>query len=302
MVLKAHYPLQEDSGDAQDATGNGNAGTVNGATQGASGILGATAYSFGGAGDYVDIGNFGFGSGASLSLSLWYKLASSDTDADTMLGRYDGSDDVLQLQVRPSGENDVTRAQLGHVGGNYHLIDGYQNPTGTWTHAAVVFDSTTPKTELYVNGASQGEDTSAVADFTQSDNIRVGSRSDASAHFDGDIAGVRLYDHALTPGEVQHLYDVGLTGTILTATKTHGSSISPDLRADVTLNSQSATGYVIGSPGTASEESQSASLSNGSNDYTLTWNNSHTDFRVQVVADISDVTSRVEVNRLALLA
>lgn len=298
-MLKAHYPLQEDSGDAQDATGNGNAGTVNGATQGATGILGATAYSFDGTDDNVSVGNpFDFGAGE-CSVSMWANIPTlsnyavffgTDTSSPKFALDSPGVDPGKMRFFVDDGTNSATAT----------TPNAYDD--GAWHHLTGVWDDTTAY--IYVDGVERATaSNSNVGNFDGGKTKAIAEAANSgTGNAPADIAAVRCYDHALTPGEVQYLHDVATTGTILTATKTHGSSITPDLRVDVTLNSQAATAYVIGSPGTSSEEVKSATLSNGSNDYTLSWSNSHTDFRVQVIADLSSVTSRVEVNRAALLA
>lgn len=297
-MLVAHYPLDEDSGTtAYDHTGNGYDGTVTGATVGATGLLGTGAYSFDGTDDYVGLGTdlFSFGQG---TIVAWVNPASA-----AAARRAVSLESVFDLRIGdPDG--DGTYQLLGSVydGTTGYTVTLLESPgTATWYHAAVTIDGTTLKG--YLDGTLQSSVSAASPGFSSYNREnRIGSAGTAVQFWDGEIGQVRIYDHVLTPAEVQYLYDVGTTGTILTATKTHGSAISPDLRANVTLNAQAATAYVIGSPATASEEVQSVSLSTGSNDYTLSWASTHSDFRVEVVADLSDPTTRVETTRVALLA
>lgn len=302
MTLQAYYPLDEDSGStAYDHSGNGNDATITGATLGATGLLGTTACSFDGTDDYVstpiEVNPSGF------TVSVWASPDSVNTESERVIcedtsgsagswvlfSRFQSSaDDIWQFRVR-DGTNGVWVDANGST-----VTTGY-------IHLCAVFDGTS--IELYEDGVLTGSNSLSGSMNTDSSTVAMGADSGGGTDFwAGDMDNVRVYDRALAPSEVQYLHDVSTTGTILTASKTHGSAISPDLRADVTLNSQAATAYVIGSPETASEEVKSVTLSTGSNDYSLTWNSTHTEFRIEVVADLTDVTTRVEVNRTALLA
>lgn len=295
-MLIAHYPLDEDSGTtAYDHTGNGNNGTVTGATVGATGLLGGTAYSFDGTDDSVvppDRTNSAY------SIMAWF-TADSFTNKGTVICYNQGD---LLLRNDTAGNLEYYHRDGGST---YQLIHEEPISTATWYHTVQTWDGSTAT--AYIDGVSVGNQAiSGLAnDTTTTTAFGIGAEHPGTTledkHFDGRINGVRVYDHALTPAEIQYLYDVSTTGTILTASKTHGSAISPDLRANITLNAQAATASVIGSPGTASEEVQSVALSTGTNDYTLSWAATHTEFRVEVVADLADLTQRVETNRIALL-
>lgn len=80
------------------------------------------------------------------------------------------------------------------------------------------------------------------------------------------------------------------SGDLETATKSFASSKTPDLQnLSYSLNGESITLDVIGSPGTASEEIVSQTL-DGSTSYSLSWSSSHTDFRIKVNLDTTDPT------------
>lgn len=297
-MLVGHWPLQENSGNAYDHTGNGNdALTVSGVTQGQTGLLGNTAYSFDGTDDYVELPNNGFWNNSGvISSSFW--MNPSTAPSNSRLTIFDNNDKWTVTYDREDNQG----VNIGVYGDNHTF--GSEYSTGTWHHVYVQWDIGN-QTTATINGIDEG--VYSTGNGHDGDNqVLLGNATDGSTVqdknvFNGKLAEFRAYNRRLSPLEIQYLYDVGTTGTILTETKTHGSSIKPDLRADVTLNSQSATAFIIGSPGTSSEETKSVSLSAGSNDYTLSWSNSHTDFRVEVEANISDVTQRVQVNRAVLL-
>jgi hypothetical protein len=90
-------------------------------------------------------------------------------------------------------------------------------------------------------------------------------------------------------GYHDHYYNFHIdAGSLTTATKSFSNAVAPDLTdLDYTLVGESITLDVIGSPGTASEETVSQTL-DGASSYSLTWSNSHTDFRVTANLSTAD--------------
>jgi hypothetical protein len=63
---------------------------------------------------------------------------------------------------------------------------------GTWTHVAVVREGTgTNQTKLYINGTNDGQGTIST-DFTQTEEVRIGTDRSAAADFSGYISNLRL--------------------------------------------------------------------------------------------------------------
>ena len=96
-------------------------------------------------------------------------------------------------------------------------------PIGTWSHVAGVWRGGTDL-ELYLNGArmeatffSEGSTPQATADNDVPVNIgRIESFSGTfvgpAAFFDGNIDEVGIYNRALSPGEIQAIYEAGSNG------------------------------------------------------------------------------------------
>jgi len=212
MTLYAYYPLTDDSGDALDYSGNEYHGTVNGATQGVTGILGNTAYDFDDANsEIVSVSNFpyGFFNSDGWSFSAW-------VNADT-------TDDGMVLRQRPHGDSNYS-LQINNDG-NWRIqepnggIDSNAVTTNTWVHLAAVYVKD-GEYIFYINGTENGRDTLST-NFDNTATLGIGGDAiNNTNYFDGQIAEVRYYDHALTPAEVLYLYHVATAPSQLeTATK-----------------------------------------------------------------------------------
>jgi len=89
-------------------------------------------------------------------------------------------------------------------------------------------------------------------------------------------------------------------GSLTTATKSFSSTQNPNLQnLQYSLNGQSITADIIGSPGTPSEETVTQTLG-GATSYPLTWSNAHTDFRVRPTLSTSDPTVTPTISRIEL--
>ncbi|MFT4867984.1 MAG: hypothetical protein ACI9LV_000597 [Candidatus Nanohaloarchaea archaeon] len=162
---------------------------------------------FGGSDEYVDIGNFGFDSSTSFTWSLWAKP--EDTNNAPVMGRYDGSDDLVQFYYVT---DDRWIFRLGHVGGNDHNVAGGKPNVGSWDHIVGMYDPAGPTSQIYVNGELVDRQTGTIDDFATSNPIYIGGRGGSTSFFNGLIDDVRIYNRTLTPHEVQQLYQWGTRG------------------------------------------------------------------------------------------
>lgn len=205
MSLVGYWPLDENSGDALDYSGNNNDGTVNGATQGVAGILGTSGYDFDGTDDYISVSDdssLSFADKNAFSTSFWVKSTSTSFD-EPIISKWDAT---LEYIVKFNGQGDNEIALF--VGGNGELQQVTTNwNDGNWHHYAITWveggDAVIYKdaTEITRTGAS-----STASDGT--DPLEIGARTPADNYANVTLAGIRIYDRALTQSEVQYLYDV----------------------------------------------------------------------------------------------
>lgn len=140
---------------------------------------------FDGTDDYLSIAdnvNLRAGSGA-FTIEAWiYRNA---TGAAHTIFAKGGASTGIVLQV---ASTDVLR--FTHTTTN---IDSTGTiALGTWTHVAVVREGTgTNETKLYINGSQDGQGTVST-DFTQTEEVRIGTDRSAAADFNGYISNLRF--------------------------------------------------------------------------------------------------------------
>lgn len=135
---------------------------------------------------------------------------------------------------------------------------------------------------------------------TSNDEMQIGAFDD-NGRFDGVQGLILVFDTYKNQSEIQALHDVLTGGSLTTGTKSFAAPATPDISDTVfSLNGESIDATVIGSPGTGSEESNTVSYVNGTTSYSLTWSNSHTDFRVKFDISTADVTASPTVDSITL--
>jgi len=196
--LVGHFAFE---GNANDSTGTRN-GTVVGSPSFAAGRTGQ-AIVLDGIADYVHV------EGAyelpMYSASLWFRVDGGTGERD-LLSVYDsaGSHGIL-LEVRSNATlRFLHRAPVGGSGGT----DIYSTATvadGAWYHAGIVRSAQTMT--LYINGEVAGTVDSATEFGQVLQNVTIGvlKHDNLARYFPGAIDEVRLYNRALSHGEIAWL-------------------------------------------------------------------------------------------------
>lgn len=206
MPLIAHYPLHEDSGNAIDIVG-GNDGTVNGATQGATGLLGTSAYSFDGSDDDIRATTV---SGDYRTISFWVYPFSDISNAVSFRMITHDHDDVNAYTVLGSYSSDLPSetVSIGDGNGNTGIEESF--PANNWYH--IVFRWNGSTYDIYVNAVQYDTvhgDSNGSTGLQSGWNLSLAARTNNSdRYYDGRLCDVRLYDHSLSPQEIQYLYNV----------------------------------------------------------------------------------------------
>ncbi len=236
--LVAYYPF---NGNANDESGNGNNGTVNGATLTADRFGNAnSAYSFDGVSNYISFNGANLPNGNSnRTISCFFKKLNNSSPWSHTILAY-GSPNTSNAVMLAIGNN------------NNYAVQGWADDipvsfatTNSWEHFVFVMENGVGK--VYVNGNLittqniQNWDTQYLAAI-------IGCRIDlANSYFYGSIDDCLIYNHALNQSEIQQLYTAqsynwsnGATTSTNTVTPTTNTTYS----CTVTSGSQTCTASI----------------------------------------------------------
>jgi hypothetical protein len=294
----AVYPLHEDSGStAYDIVGGDN-GTISGPTLSIDAPLGVTGYSFDGTDDLVTPSAAHLASQSAWTWTCWARNISGGRNSMVYTENQGGSGSRILIYIGDTN-NSSTPSVRFRVSGTV-LIEGEDFSDNNWHHVAIVKRADNDW-ELFVDGSSVGTSTTSKSTFSASDT-ELGGSAVFGQYGNNELAGVRLYQTDLSNTEVSTLYNtVATAGSLETGTKSFNTSQTPDLSVSgLTLDGATDMAVdVIGSPSGTSETNTVQVTGDGT--YSITWNNSHTDFRVRPQPhNEGTVTRGVSINSLEL--
>ncbi len=209
--LAAHWPLD---GNANDASGNGNHGKVEGATltSDRNGKANAAYHFDGSKCDAIRVPS---------SPSLKSITSVSTIAAWIKPERWDNT----WVNVFSKGEQKRQYGLFAKDSGTLYMNDSYRNDSpdvsakmpeglklGVWQHVAIVYDGS--KAVAYVNG-KPGEPKSTSGQFVPNDEDFMLGRDDYvdRENYWGDMDDVRIYNRALSASEIVALAGVSAAGT-----------------------------------------------------------------------------------------
>jgi hypothetical protein len=207
MSLIGWWPLHRTQGKALDMSGNGNHGTHNGTTRGVAGVGGLQATSFS-SNENISIPSFG--SLSSFTVSGWARFNQINTSG------VNGVTNIRKDNVALFQEKDGKLKYFARDNGGFFEVASEPASTDKWYQFVITYDGS--KHSLYINGSESGSTNGG--NTGQGEQNTLGSRVDGSAGLDGKIAGVRIYDRALSSSEIRSLYEWG-SRTGVTDTRLH---------------------------------------------------------------------------------
>jgi len=216
--LVAHWKLDESSGTtATDAGGSHHGALTNfpgDDSQWTSGRLGG-ALQFDGVDDAVEITGYpGVTGTQSRTVAAWIKA--DDDRAIIAWGQSSGVGDLWQVRLFDNGVNNVLRLAVsgGNINGSTELADNQ------WHHVAVTWSNDgTPDVidaKLYVDGIGEviSSSTSQTINTPVNSDVMLGLAINGTIPFSGQMDDVRIYDRALTAGEIQLTADLNGDGRV----------------------------------------------------------------------------------------
>jgi hypothetical protein len=236
------------SGNANDASGNGNNGTVNGATLTLDrfGVSNAS-YSFNGTNNKIVIQNALLSNTfSSSSISVWFKTSvTADQAIIADRGTNQGYPNYFWYKYYLKIQNNN---QLRHGTHNNNCINGVNSirsfSDGNWHNAIIVLDHINLTIKMYIDGVLENTITninqSCYGNFSQPTSIGCfsgGGYADAG-FFNGNIDDIGIWNRALTQQEVTALYQN--CNLNLSANPTQAN---PTVGANATFSTSGATTY-----------------------------------------------------------
>ena len=153
--------------------------------------------------------------GTSFSVSVWLRLASAPPSSyrrivenDYASSFYLGTDNTGKYLFIVKGDFSLVGPSL--------VVDAIN-----WVHVAGTYDSGTTTAKLYVNNVLYGPESMTAPSAVNLD-VTIGCSSTGNDVWTGDIDEVRIYNRALTAGEIDDLYNnnvgvvAGPAGTVVT--------------------------------------------------------------------------------------
>jgi len=200
------------NGNAQDGSGNGNHGTVNGATLTTDRFGNQNkAYEFDGTDDYILVNNSNSLSLSQYSISLWSKI-------DTSISWFPGRQLISKGCEWPIGVGVSYRIYFENT---YYVMDNWapsrsllsnlnNSFNSNWSH--LVFNYDGQGNSMYINGVLLGNATQNSALVSSLEPLLIGARKFASSctisgNYSGKLDDIGIWNRALTPQEITNLYN-----------------------------------------------------------------------------------------------
>ena len=213
----------EFTGNADDVSGNGNNGVVNGATLTTDrfGNVGS-GYSFDGVDDYIDLGSQNFGS--AMSVSLWVNFLQISDRGQHIFQKADGDLGPGDVSIARSIAFGMLNKGEEHARDHEFMLllsqDGVtvsQDRSSTrassnqWYHLVATFGSGSAK--IYVNGFNETSwDTGYSSLYSSDVSLLLGAGTadhpvvNPDDRLNGKLDDIYIYNRALSPTEVSTLY------------------------------------------------------------------------------------------------
>ncbi len=228
--LVAHWEFDEGNGiTAGDSSGNGNDGTLVNGPVWTSGII-EGALDFDGSNDYVLVfDDDSLDVSGAITVSTWLKL-DGDVSTQNIIkkiasdGSYTGggyhllftddtdySDGTCRMVFQKASGTGGTGSGNYGTNTNWDRVVSETNTwrKGVWYHFVAAWDGTTDSNsmKMYINGVLDASHTAGQSTIkTNSYNLKI------SGSFEGKIDDLRIYNRALSDGEIEQIYREGLGG------------------------------------------------------------------------------------------
>jgi len=187
---------------AIDKSGEGNNGTISGAT------TGATETTFDG--DDVIVTGLNVAGFSQLTASLWFYPTVSSVGTKTIMGTWTSNTDMA-FDIDYKAANTISINIKTETGDRVDINSSTVLPISSWYHIITVWDNTNCK--IYINGVydTQGAVSGTTLEETVTEEVVIGAykNSTSAQNAIGHISNAKIWNRALSEEEIATLYSKG---------------------------------------------------------------------------------------------
>jgi hypothetical protein len=211
--LVGYWPF---NGNANDESGNGNNGTVNGAILDVDRFGNAdSAYNFDGLSNFIEIpSSSSLQVNSAYTISAWVFIDYQNyhfIDQHSIISKINDGDWYGGYELRINGLSNTNNfghfATTGNIGGVNIAIGTPNVVTGQWYFVTVTYDSSVLK--IYLNNIEVGSTLISGNLQTSNNKLRFGRRGEGNSYncwYKGKLDDIGIWNRALTPQEITNLY------------------------------------------------------------------------------------------------
>ena len=209
--LVAWYPF---NGNANDLSGNGNNGTVNGATL-TTDRFGNTnsAYSFNGSSNYIYVNassSINTANQPATSICGWIKTTAVQTSHQMV---FMGGDFTVPSYECYAATNQPFQARNYIWQQTWGICNSISTSSpGIWSFAVMVYDFQNSKLLIYVNGVFENQVSWSIT-RPNNPHIEMGRNPWPESYVNGVLDDIRIYNRVLTPTEIIEIYNENSNST-----------------------------------------------------------------------------------------
>ena len=199
--LLAHWAFDEGQGVVtEDSSGNGVKLDVGNAKWTRGRVGGAIEFDAAGENVSVPAGP-DFDITTAITVAAWVKVNSFNRTWQAVVAKGDTS-----WRLHRHGNSNLLNFTCNGLQGNFSVMGATNVNDGQWHHVAGVYDGS--RLRLYVDGDEDGTAAASGTVWTNDADVRIGSNSHKMVrNWDGAIDDVRVYNRALSAGEIGSLAD-----------------------------------------------------------------------------------------------
>jgi len=240
------------NGNANDESGNGNNGTVNGATLTSDRFGNSNmAYSFDGMNDNIEIidnPSFSFFLNSSYSVNIWFNLISlGSTQAFIGQGDGDGLNQNRFWRISFYSNNNISNHIRGNLSDPFDTKNMHPWLSINQWHMISMVRNYNNDLKMYLDGGLIDTDidiTGVSSPFTQQRNILLGAFFNSypnilMQYLNGSLDDIGIWNRTLTQCEIQDLYQAQLGSQAISA----GADQNICIGDQVTLNGSGSSAY-----------------------------------------------------------